>query len=522
MSESYLTEAFKQMELLESESFDLNKKGISELDSFLEDDVLDDFETIIDPKATNEDELESSYIGKVILGCDVCHSMIYKDPSEVKVDEESQLANIGELCPYCFTGDGYKVVGKVAPFKDITVEAGEGVDVRVDGKPVETEVKEEEVVEESLEQSQKYPIDVKETKAVNEKVDFKSKKKPLKEGLSNIEKLYAAFPELKVENKVEESCEEKIEESFKSDTKVKDIIDKEDYQFGKIKDDITLTDVWEAIKKGEDPEFVVAKDGRVDSVIREQIFNAIAKTFNISYDEVYDTWMGKETVNEGLIPKQKHPVKSPIAEKVEDSEKLTESMEDISITTEDEIIKIKATPRADKETIEPVTEEEVKEMASEEETVEETPAEKEPIEETPIEEVNEPEENIEMDEIDEDSINELGESYLKKVYENINGFKTLKPILRNDKMIIEGLISFKSGKKAKTKFIFESVAATKRGKIKLLGLNENITQNKKAFTLIGEVKDKKLIVESLNYNYSSADPKTGKSKRLYGTVKTSK
>lgn len=515
MSESYLTEAFKQMELLESESFDLNKKGISELDSFLEDDVLDDFETIIDPKATNEDELESSYIGKVILGCNVCHSMIYKDPSEVKVDEESQLANIGELCPYCFTGDGYRVVGKVAPFKDITVEAGEGVDVKVDGKPVEAEVK-EEVVEEALEQSQKYPIDVKETKAVNEKVDFKSKKKPLKEGSSNIEKLYAAFPELKVENKVEESCGEKIEESLKSNTKVKDIIDKDDYQFDKIKDDITLNDVWEAVKKGEDPEFIVAKDGRVDSIIREQIFDAIAKAFNISYDEVYDVWMGKETVNEELTPEQKYPIKSPIAENIEEPEKLTESMEDISITTEDEVIKVKATPRADKETIEPVTEEEVKEMASEEEVAEEAPVEEEPV----IEEA--PEENIEMDEIDEESLNKLGESYLKKVYENINGFKTLKPILRNDKMIVEGLISFKSGKKAKTKFIFESVAATKRGKVKLLGLNENITQNKKAFTLIGEVKDKKLIVESLNYNYSSADPKTGKSKRLYGTVKTSK
>lgn len=154
MSKNYLTEAFKELDLLESQSFDVDKKGTSELEDFLEDDSLDDFEVVIDPEAETEEDLQKSYMGKVILMCDVCRSMIYKDPAEIVVDEESQLANVGELCPYCFTGDGYKIVGKVAPYEEVTVEAEKPVEVKVDGEEVEVEDK----IEEEIQQDQKFPV----------------------------------------------------------------------------------------------------------------------------------------------------------------------------------------------------------------------------------------------------------------------------------------------------------------------------------------------------------------------------
>ena len=155
MSKNYLTEAFKELDLLESQSFDVDKKGTSELEDFLEDDSLDDFEVVIDPEAETEEDLQKSYMGKAILMCDVCHSMIYKDPAEIVIDEESQLANVGELCPYCFTGDGYKVVGKVAPYEEVTVEAEKPVEVKVDGEEVEVEDK----IDEKIQQDQKFPVD---------------------------------------------------------------------------------------------------------------------------------------------------------------------------------------------------------------------------------------------------------------------------------------------------------------------------------------------------------------------------
>lgn len=154
MSKNYLTEAFKELDLLESQSFDVDKKGTSELEDFLEDDSLDDFEVVIDPEAETEEDLQKSYMGKVILMCDVCRSMIYKDPAEIVIDEESQLANVGELCPYCFTGDGYKIVGKVAPYEEVTVEAEKPVEVKVDGEEVEVEDK----IEEEIQPDQKFPV----------------------------------------------------------------------------------------------------------------------------------------------------------------------------------------------------------------------------------------------------------------------------------------------------------------------------------------------------------------------------
>lgn len=125
--------------------------------------------------------------------------------------------------------------------------------------------------------------------------------------------------------------------------------------------------------------------------------------------------------------------------------------------------------------------------------------------------------DIDVDEFSEDDFDELGESYLKRVYENVDSYKTVKGLLNGNKIQLEGIITFKSGKKAKTSFVFESHRTTKKGKHKFLGENASISSNKKAFVITGDIKDKKLCVESFTYNYS-AKGNDGKSKRLYGTV----
>lgn len=125
--------------------------------------------------------------------------------------------------------------------------------------------------------------------------------------------------------------------------------------------------------------------------------------------------------------------------------------------------------------------------------------------------------DIDIDEFSEDDFDELGESYLKKVYENVASYKTTKGSVSGNKIQLEGVITFKSGKKAKTSFVFESHRTTKKGKHKFLGENTSISPNKKAFVITGDIKDKKLCVESFTYNYS-AKGNDGKSKRLYGTV----
>ena len=175
-----------------------------------------------------------------------------------------------------------------------------------------------------------------------------------------------------------------------------------------------------------------------------------------------------------------------------------------------------------KSTIEPLdakTKATIEANSEETEEEEEISSEEEAIKAAEEEEVAPTEEEVEIDEMDEETFDKLGESYLKKVYDNIDSYKTTSGKIMGNTLMLEGLLTFKSGKKVKTNFIFESSHKTKKGKLKFLGENKQITNNKKAFTLTGSVKDKKLILESLTYNYKGKDAKTRKSVSLYGTVK---
>ena len=126
-----------------------------------------------------------------------------------------------------------------------------------------------------------------------------------------------------------------------------------------------------------------------------------------------------------------------------------------------------------------------------------------------------------MDEFDEESFDELGENYLKEVYENVKSFKTSNVSLIKDKLVVEGIIKFNSGKSKKTNFIFESREATKSGKVRFIGENKEIARGRKSFTITGKVNNKKFMSESLNYNYGVKGA-NGKAQRLYGTVKRGK
>lgn len=140
----YLTEAFRALNALNEDTFSVSDDGIAKLTQFEDNDDLDDSITVIDPEAETEEDIKDSYVGKVILDCSVCHSKLYKSKEEVDINEEEQLANVGEECPYCYTSDGFKVIGEVAAFGGSTEE-----DTTATTDDLETP-EEEEVVEEGL------------------------------------------------------------------------------------------------------------------------------------------------------------------------------------------------------------------------------------------------------------------------------------------------------------------------------------------------------------------------------------
>ena len=140
--------------LVESEIVDLNKeeevqKGKEILDTTEEEST----EQIVDVDADTVDKLKDSYIGNTILQCPVCRTLIYKKPDAIAKDEETELYNVGEICPHCGSEDGYELVGQVAPV-DIPVEEPEqttGTEEVTTEEPTEPEVPEEPKEEEGEE-----------------------------------------------------------------------------------------------------------------------------------------------------------------------------------------------------------------------------------------------------------------------------------------------------------------------------------------------------------------------------------
>lgn len=109
-------EAFKALDQLNEDVFSVDAEGIKKLNDFMQNDDSVDELSVFDIDSTEDDVIrddEECNEGDMILDCCVCHSKVFKPVSEVVVDEESQIANAGEECPYCFSVEGYKIVGEV-------------------------------------------------------------------------------------------------------------------------------------------------------------------------------------------------------------------------------------------------------------------------------------------------------------------------------------------------------------------------------------------------------------------------
>lgn len=343
---NYLSEAFKKLDFLTEEEFSLqDTAGLDDMDQLLKTPA-NNIANVIDPEAETEDELEDTYIGKVILHCPVCNSMIYKDLEDIVKDDVEEVVNIGEECPYCYTSEGFKVIGIVSPFEETSEEE-------------EQEDETEDTAEE------------------------------------------------------EEEPEEQVDEE--------------------------LTEEFEKVE--------VATENQ-----------------KVTLDADDD---GKLTIE---------------AEPVEDEEDEEEEEEEVLAPVSDEVADdIDATANNSE---------------SEDEEVE-----------------------YDVEDFDSDSFDELGESYLKSVYENVSSYKTTDVSSKGNTLVVEGLIKFNSRKMKPTKFVFEASTATKNNKLRFIGENKQITRGRKAFTITGKLNENKsFITERFNYNYMTKNEK-GKSTRLYGTLK---
>lgn len=578
MSANYLNEAFTQLQLLNEEEFNLTDKDSIEDIKSLVDAPVDASIDIIDPDANSEDELSDSYVGKVVLDCSVCHSKIYKDPSEIVIDEVEELANVGEECPYCYTADGFKVLGQIAPFSD-------------DVQPTEDEVAEEEaddVVEDDTDDDEDATDD-------DEDDDFLEE---LSEKLSQMNEAEMSDEDKRdnqvlrrIYNKTQRRANAALtpEEQAVLDkyglyrsTGNKDIMKpgKDAFHASSITsppryfkggvdvhdDRVNLADRARKISDRQPiRDFVNAGDYNFsDTTYAHDPKGNSKNTFQRKMNTAHSTKMQQpmqdmkrlistRNYEQGRLDKADANYKDAIAKAKSDYEKrmksaedslastkkyasksvndanaeidrmlkrgkkedMEESLEKVEVSTEDSntvitndpvtnTVSVTTTTNDDGEGIlVPLSDENAEEIAASTEEKEEVPEE----------------DNFIADDFDEESFDELGEAYLKKVYENIDAFKTTNVSSCGKKLAVEGLITFKSGNTKPTHFIFEQKAQNKKGTYRFIGENKQISRGKKSFILQGNVNNNKFICESLNYNYLGKNDGDKKSVRLYGTIK---
>lgn len=458
---NYITEAFKAMNLLESEDITLNADGAEELEGFMSEAGVDPDEEMVDVfdlEAEAQDELKDSYVGKVVLECSVCHSDLFVDRAEISTDvDEEGLACKDLECPYCMSNEGYTIIGEIAPYN---AEESEEL-LNPEEEEVTVEVEEEEL------------------------------------------------PEVDVEGAVEEVEEEDLKD----------------------KDEDELEESLQEGCKGDECNEGMKCDGK-EELYKDQQLRGVDALKGVKELEGSDEIRGpihKTHMNEGCKDGE------------ECDESLEEGLESATIETEDETISLsqgddgsvslEATPKdsveefgefgaetpeldgglAGEEMIVPLTDGTVDEVeaAADANSLEDG---EDAIDYEDLAEEEFPMED-EYEDFDEESFNGLGESYLKSCYENVTGFKTTGVSVDGGKLMIEGVIKFDSGNIKETSFVFESV-----DKNKFEGYNKHISRGNKTFKLNTSVANKKLVCESLNYNYRSKN-EDNESVRVYGTVK---
>lgn len=506
-----LTEAFRALDALNEDTFSVSDDGIAKLAEFQDNDDLVDEIKVMDPEATTEDELADSYVGKVILDCCVCHSKLYKDATEVTLNEEGTLANVEEECPYCYSADGFKVVGQVAayggeeaPADDEGTVADDAAD-NDDGKMDEGLF--DKLQKKPSSRNVVRPAQLKKGDLISAPGTPEDKQKvfkvhPEKGGFVQVDfnsgksKKYKDSAKIVLIPKKNESLKESVNKpNFDviegiSGQELEDILYRcilyvNDYLVARRDTCSAEEAVWEAYDEyfpDEMEELGISESAYDEDTIIMLLEWVIENQFDWeSYDDIDESL--KESVNNVNVETDD----SIVNVNTDENGKVTVTTEPNAAPAEegDEMI----VP------VDPDTQSEIESGAADDEFV-----------------------DMDVNEFDEESFDELGESYLKETYDNVVSYKTTDVSTDDKSIFVEGVITFDSGAKKKTSFVFEAKDATRSGKVRLIGENVQITAGKKSFTVSGHVKDNKFITESFNYNYRAKDD-SGNSSRVYGTVR---
>jgi hypothetical protein len=168
---------------------------------------------------------------------------------------------------------------------------------------------------------------------------------------------------------------------------------------------------------------------------------------------------------------------------------------------------VSSTEPGEGEEIVPLEDEEISEIEAnepeeegeEEVETEEGETESEGAEEETAEEGTEEE----VGEFDEESFDNMGESYMRKIYSNVKSYHTTSVADTGSELILEGYITFQSGAKRKTSFVLKDKGTNKFNKRIFEGYNKTFSNSSKAFRITGAMDNGRYYPKTFKYNYKT-------------------
>lgn len=438
-----LMEAFKALDQLNEDVFSVDAEGIKKLNDFMQNDDSVDELSVFDIDSTEDDAIrddEECNEGDMILDCCVCHSKVFKPISEVVVDEESQIANAGEECPYCFSLEGYKIVGQV----------------KASG---EEEASVDEEASESDEDSIQDELDVAEEVSDAPISDLDSDE----------------------EAEVEESVKDRIIKCRMKDRRIGESVDlltKDNTIASLLRDNMdklsSITDVNEL------------RDAIMDLVNESDIANKPAalklkrdlyskKSIGALLSTIGTYMTGEKVIKVGRNSTKSRKESFKHRRNIKESFKhrrITENVDTIKITSDDITISMDS-DNDEAESIEGTKDNFIVEPVS-----------------------DEAKEQIDFNSIDRESAEDAIEESLKESFGNVKFFRCSNIVPRNNRFIVEGVIGFNSGRKRNTNFVFKPRKITE-SKVIFKGYSKELQESVKSMSLVCRNRGKKCIAESL-------------------------
>jgi hypothetical protein len=495
-------------------------------------------EKIVDLDAESEEDILPSYVGKVIMQCPQCMTLFYKNEEDIEKSEETpDVVNINEICQHCGNSSGYTLVGKVGGVDETEMSNFEGSEEGAAEEGVEDELNldfpeegtEEVDAEGTGEGAEEMDLDLdldlgdegaeeepaEEEEETNESLNNSKvladmeKKNELK---TEIESEHLTLNEELEEEQTDpidpDAIIEAVEESMHNSELLDKIEDKNELKTDIESEHTTLIEGAEVEATIPVAEDIETDDTKVEEPITEAADLRIFVDQSGSLAGRRDEIMSKVTAD--------YPGSENQIEFFDDAEcagplASAEAGQKVVVYTNGDceancpaLCKIATIKNVDETVTEELdTDASLTEDAEMDELLDELWDGPQPTDaeiEADLAIMSQEAEDEEVFEEFDDNFDAQVTDYLEEVYSNVEKYESTECSAADKKLIVEGKITFKSGKTKTTKFIFESVNRTK-SKIFYRGVNESLAGSTKAFRLTCKPEGTKLVSESFRYSY---------------------